>query len=141
MLELRRFVNHHLSPLTFHGKLWERNNEMNRKLLSILAIFALLCGLAVMAAAKGKKVTLNGVITDKKCSARGAEHSRECAIKCKDSGIGLFADGKFYEFDAKGAADAVKLMEASKSDKVIKATVEGKLEDTKLTVKKITEAK
>lgn len=114
---------------------------MNRKLVSILAVLALLCSLGVMASAKGKKVTLTGVITDKKCSARGAEHSRECAIKCKDSGIGPFADGKFYEFDAKGAADAVKLMEASKSEKVIKATVKGELDDTKLTVKKITEAK
>ncbi|HZS09283.1 MAG TPA: hypothetical protein VFD58_30900 [Blastocatellia bacterium] len=110
---------------------------MKRTLLSSLAIFALLLGLAVMASADGKTTTLTGYIIDKKCSARGAEHSRECTLKCKGSGLGLYVDGKFYEFDAKGVEEAVKLMEASKSEKVIKATVEGELEDTKLTVKTI----
>jgi hypothetical protein len=114
---------------------------MYRKLLSALALLTLLCGQAVMASADGKKVTLTGVITDKKCSARGADHSRACAIRCKDGGIGLFADGKFYEFDEKGTAEALKLMEASTSEKVIKAVVEGELDDTKLTVKSIKEAK
>lgn len=113
-----------------------------KKLLSIITLLTLVLSLGLAAAAKGKKVTLNGVIIDKKCSAKGAEHSRECTLKCKDSGIGLFADGKFYEFDAKGKEQAIKLMEASKSEKVLKAEVKGELgDDSKLAVKSIKETK
>ncbi len=114
---------------------------MKRTLLSSLIVFTLLFGLAGIISAQGKKTTLTGVIIDKKCSARGAAHTRDCTLKCKDSGIGLFADGKFYEFDAKGTEEAIKLMEASQSEKVLKATVEGELEDTKLTVTSIKEVK
>ena len=46
---------------------------MRRKIVSALALLSLLCSLTVMAAADGEKVTLTGYITDKKCSARGAD--------------------------------------------------------------------
>jgi type 1 fimbria pilin len=112
-----------------------------KKLVSFATLLTLLLSFGLAAMATGKKVTLTGYITDKKCSARGAEHKRACTVKCKDSGIGLFADGKFYQFDAAGTEKALKLMEASTSENVIKADVEGELgDDMTLTVKSIKEA-
>jgi hypothetical protein len=72
--------------------------------------------------AQGEKKTLSGNIVDKACSGRVAKaanpqeaaggHSKKCALSdnCKASGYGVYSDGKFYEFDAKGAelaADAL----------------------------------
>lgn len=111
-----------------------------RKLLSIITLLTLVLSLGLAATAKVKKVTLTGYITDKNCSAKGADHPRACALKCKGSGVGLFADGKFYLFDEQGMAKAVQVMEASKSEKVVKATVKGELgDDMKLTVESIEE--
>jgi hypothetical protein len=113
-----------------------------KKLLTIVTLLTLVMSLGLAAVAKGKEVTLSGVLIDKKCSAKAGEHSRACTIKCKDSGIGLYADGKFYEFDAKGTEQALKLMEASTSEKVLKAEVMGELgDDSKLMVKSIKEVK
>ncbi|MFN0122996.1 MAG: hypothetical protein ACKV2V_21050 [Blastocatellia bacterium] len=114
---------------------------MNKKIFSVLAVFVLACGLSVAVSAKGKKGKWVGYLTDKKCSARGADHSRGCVIKCKDAGVGLFVDGTFYAFDAAGTTQALKLMEASTAEKVLKVQVNGELEDTNITVKKIKEVK
>lgn len=110
---------------------------MKRSIVSAIAVLSLLCGLAVLAVAKGEKVTLTGIIIDKQCSARGAAHTRDCTLKCKDSGIGLYADGRFYLFDEAGTEQAIKLMEDSTSEKVLKATVKGELEEMKLAVESI----
>jgi phage head maturation protease len=50
-------------------------------------------------------------------------------------------DGKFYQFDEKGTAEAIKLMEASSGEKVVKAVVRGELNGETLVVRSIKEAK
>ncbi|HYE76001.1 MAG TPA: hypothetical protein VEF04_21830 [Blastocatellia bacterium] len=111
-----------------------------KKLLSIITLLTLVMSLSLTAVAKGKKVTMTGVVIDKMCASRGENHTRACALKCKDGGIGLYADGKFYQFDEKGTAEAIKLMEASKAEKAMKVEVSGELaDDSKLTVESIKE--
>jgi hypothetical protein len=129
----------------------KKGNEMLRKLFVSTAISALLVGLVVLASAQDKSVSLTGPIVDKMCSARvgkaadvtaaAAAHKKDCALSdaCAASGFGVFADGKYYEFDAKGNEMAKAKLEASKKDAGAKFKVEGKLAENKLTVTSISE--
>ena len=121
----------------------------------VLVIIALFC-FGIVATAKAKKVKLTGYVVDKACSAKISKkeniqeaamgHTKKCALMdgCVKSGYGVFVDGKYYEFDAKGNEMAKALVEKSSLEKGIKFAVEGKAEEatpTALMVKKITEAK
>ena len=124
---------------------------MRRILISLAAVSIISAALVVLVSAQDKAVTLTGSIVDKSCSARHAKapdpmvaaagHTKKCALmpNCTASGFGVFADGKFYEFDAKGNDLAKAKLEASKKDAGAKFKVEGTVTDTKLTVKSITE--
>jgi hypothetical protein len=137
---------------------------MFKKLLfPAMLLTALLCSAALaqdkgkdqgmMAKAKAKKMALTGVIVDKMCSANMAKkedpmaaaagHTKGCALKeaCLKSGLGMFADGKYYEFDEKGTAMAKAALEKSTMDKGAKFKVEGQVTENKMMVAKITEAK
>jgi hypothetical protein len=103
--------------------------------------------------AQGDKTTLTGYIIDKACSARlakksdpqaaAAEEPTSCALMegCVKSGFGIFADGKYIEFDEKGGALAKAALEKSKKDKGAKFKVTGKLTGDKVAVEKIEEVK
>jgi hypothetical protein len=124
---------------------------MHKKLFLSAAVSALLLSLVAIGIAQEKSVSLTGVIVDKMCSARvgkaqdvmaaAAAHKKGCALSdgCQASGFGVFSDGKFYEFDAKGNELAKAKLTASKKDTGAKFKVEGKLAETKLTVTSITE--
>jgi hypothetical protein len=58
---------------------------------------------------------------------------------CAKSGYGVFADGKYYEFDEKGNEIAKTKIEASKKDSGAKYKVEGSVDGSKLMVKSISE--
>ncbi len=121
----------------------------------VLVIVALFC-FGVVATAKAKKVKLTGYVVDKSCAAKISKkdniqeaamgHTKKCALMdgCVKSGYGVFVDGKFYEFDAKGNEIATALVTKSTLEKGIKFAVEGKADEatpTALMIKKITEAK
>lgn len=125
---------------------------MSRKLVSLIAASLLLAGLVVLGTAQtGSSVSLTGPIVDKACSARfakasdpqtaSAAHTRKCALmeNCAKSGYGVFADGKYYEFDEKGNELAKTKVEASKKDSGAKYKVEGSVDGSKLMVKSISE--
>ena len=124
---------------------------MTRKTFYPLAALIVLLGLAVLISAQEKQTTLSGYVVDKACSAgrakaadpmaAAANHTRDCALmpNCAASGYGVFADGKYYEFDAKGTELAKAMLEASKKTKGLKATVTGTVKDSKLAVEKIEE--
>lgn len=124
---------------------------MRRILTSLMTISLLIAGLVVFVSAQDKTVSLTGSIVDKACSARvgkaadiavaAAGHTKKCSLmpNCAGSGYGLFADGKFYEFDASGNEIAKARIEASKKDSGAKYKVEGTVSESKLTVKSITE--
>ncbi len=101
-----------------------------------------------------EKVKLTGYVVDVVCfadTAKGkpeeaakaaAEHTKECALMadCIKGGYGVYADGKWYPFDAKGNELAKALFEKTAKKDHIKMTVEGMKHDGKILVEKITEA-
>ena len=71
-----------------------------------------------------------------------AEHTKECALmeECVRSGYGIFADGRWFPFDAKGNELAKTLIEKTQKKDHIKVTVEGTKHEGKIFVQKLTEA-
>jgi type 1 fimbria pilin len=114
---------------------------LKKIIFSLTAIMAL--SLVIMAQDKAKEVTLTGNIVDKHCSGADlATHGKGCVLsqKCYDSGLGVFADGKFIAFDKDGSAKAKAALEASKKDKGAKFKVTGTVTNGTMTVAKIEEA-
>jgi len=117
-----------------------------------LGLIALLL-VATSVAWAHEKVKLSGYIVDAMCAADhtkdqaedatkfASEHTKACGLMedCVKSGYGIFADGKWYPFDAKGNELAKALFEKTKKDKNIKVMVEGMKHDGKILVEKITE--
>jgi hypothetical protein len=113
---------------------------LKKFIFSLTAIMAL--SLVIMAQDKAKETTVTGNIVDKHCSgADMATHGKGCVLskKCLDSGLGVFADGKFISFDKDGAAKAKAALEASKKDKGAKFKVTGTVTGETMTVAKIEE--
>src|SRR2546428_1156062 len=92
--------------------------------------FSLVIALLVTAGAvvrAHEKVKLTGYVVDMVCFADhvkdspedatkfAAEHTKECALmeECVKSGYGVYADGKWYPFDAKGNELAKAVFEKS----------------------------
>ncbi len=98
-------------------------------------------------AAKPKKVTLTGNLIDKMCSAKNntaetaMEHKKGCSLseRCASSGFGVFADGKYYEFDEAGNGLAKSSLEKSTAEKGAMFKVTGLVAENKMTVTKISE--
>lgn len=122
---------------------------------SIVALFAFAILAAVVASATPhEKVKLTGYVVDMVCfaeTAKGkpeaatkaaAEHTKECALMpdCIKGGYGIYADGKWYPFDAKGNELAKALFEKTNRKDHIKMTVEGMTHDGKVLVSTLTEA-
>ena len=120
---------------------------LRKFVFSLMAVIAL--SLVVMG--QGGKITLTGYIIDKACSARmakksdpqaaAAEEPTSCALMegCLKSGFGIYADGKYTEFDAKGGRLAKAALEKSKKDKGAKFQVTGKVTGGKMAVEDIKE--
>src|SRR5215813_4739689 len=101
-----------------------------------------------------EKVKLTGYIVDVVCFADhakdspeaatkvAAEHTKECALmeECVKSGYGIYDDGKWYPFDAKGNELAKAAFEKTGKKDHVKMTVEGMKHDGKILVEKITGA-
>src|SRR5215471_7155145 len=101
-----------------------------------------------------EKVKLTGYVVDVVCFSDhakdnpeaatkvAAEHTKECALMedCVKSGYGIYADGKWYPFDAKGNELAKAVFEKTRKKDHVKMTVEGMNHEGKILVEKITEA-
>lgn len=122
---------------------------MTKKLFSLAITITFGLSLAVVAVADDKPVTLTGHIVDKACSAKvakkenpqaaSAEEAKDCIVRCSKSGLGIFADGKYTEFDEKGVALAKAALEKSAKDKGATFKVSGKVADGKLMVDSVSE--
>ncbi len=116
--------------------------------VSIIAILAV-----TSIAFAHEKVKLTGYAVDVMCASGhakdkpedamkfAAEHEKSCGLMeaCVESGYGIFADGKWYPFDAKGSEIARALFEKSAKKDHIKVTVEGMKHDSKILVEKLSE--
>ena len=124
-----------------------------KKMIFFSLVIALLGAAGVVVRAH-EKVKLTGYVVDVVCFADhvkdspeaatkvAAEHTRECSLmeECVKSGYGVYADGKWYPFDAKGNELAKAVFEKSAKKDHVKMTVEGILHEGKILVQKITEA-
>lgn len=121
----------------------------------IVALFAFaLLAAAVASATVHEKVTLTGYVVDVVCFAETAkgkpeaatkaagEHTKDCALMadCIKGGYGIYADGKWYPFDAKGNELAKSLFEKTAKKDHVKMTVEGMTHDGKVLVATLVEA-
>jgi hypothetical protein len=121
---------------------------MRKKLFSCVCVFAFVLGLSLVVMAQDKKESSwTGNIIDKACSAKAttaeaaAGHKKGCALSpgCSKSGYGVFADGKYTEFDEKGNELAKAALEKTAKASGAKFKVTGKVADGKLKVESITE--
>lgn len=124
---------------------------MAKKLSLFFAALVVALSLASLGLADDKKVTLTGNIVDKACSAgvakkddpqaAAAAHSKGCSLseRCANSGFGVYSDGKFTEFDEKGAALAKDALKKSAKEKGAKFKVTGMVHDGKMMVESISE--
>ena len=126
---------------------------MKNKLILLTLLATLLLATASLVWAH-EKVKLTGYVVDVVCfadQAKGkpeeaakaaAEHTKECALMedCIKGGYGIYADGKWYPFDAKGNDLAKAVFEKTTKKDHIKMIVEGMKHDGKILVEKITEA-
>ena len=124
---------------------------MIRKTIYSFAALIVALSFAAIITAQDKSVSLTGYVVDKACSAGAAKkadpmaaaagHSKKCALMepCIKSGYGVFSDGKFYEFDAKGNELAKGLLDNTSKDKGIKVKVEGKVSGSQIAVASISE--
>ena len=116
-------------------------------------IFSLTAIMALSIVAMAYDGDLIGVIVDKNCATgkvpkqggdlqtAAANESKGCILmkSCVDSGLGLYSDGKYYLFDAKGNELGKAALEKSKKDKGAKFKVTGKVTGDKMAVESITE--
>ncbi len=125
---------------------------MKRLRIVLIALAAFI--VATSSVLAHEKVKLTGYVVDVVCfadQAKGkpeeaakaaAEHTKECALMedCIKGGYGIYADGKWYPFDAKGHDLAKAVFEKTTKKDHIKMIVEGMKHDGKILVEKITEA-
>lgn len=121
---------------------------MTKKFSSFLIALGFVLSLTMFVFADDK-VTVTGHIVDKACSAKvakkdnpqaaSAEESKDCIVRCSKSGLGIFSDGKYTEFDEAGTAKAKALLEKSTKDKGAKFKVTGMVHDGKMMVESISE--
>src|SRR5262245_57943772 len=125
---------------------------MKKQAIVLIALAAL--AITTYTAFAHEKVKLTGYVVDVMCFAEHAkdatdtaqkaasEHTRECALmeECVKSGYGIYAEGKWYPFDAKGNEMAKAMFEKTKKKNNIKVTVEGMKHEGKILVEKLTEA-
>jgi len=119
-----------------------------------LSLAAALLVTACAGAQAHEKVKLTGYVVDVVCFADhvkdspeaatkvAAEHTKECALMedCVKGGYGVYADGQWYPFDAKGNELAKAVFEKTGKKDHVKMTVEGMKHEGKILAQKITEA-
>lgn len=126
---------------------------MKKNLILLTLPAMLLVALASVAWAH-EKVKFTGYVVDTVCfadQAKGtseaatkaaAEHTKGCALMkdCVKGGYGVYANGKWYPFDAKGNGLAKAIFQKTSKKDHIKMTIEGMNHDGKILVEKITQA-
>ena len=115
-------------------------------------IFSLAAVIALSFVVKAQDKPLVGYIVDKACAtgkvakqsdpqAAAANETRGCIPMdgCLKSGLGVYSDGKYYQFDEKGVALAKAALEKSKKDKGAKFKVTGKVTGDRVAVSGVEE--
>ena len=109
------------------------------KKLALVAVAATAMTFSTRIASADDAKPMTGVLIDNMCAKKDANKTEEgamkhpisCAKKCEDSGFQLIVGDKHYKLDDKGNEMAKEYIE--KDDAATKVTIEGKMEDGKIT--------
>jgi len=93
-----------------------------------VVVMAVLMALPAFAAAEDWS---NVAMIDTQCSTKAKAnpdaHTKACALACAKSGFGIVDNsGNYLKFDAKGNAEAMKLLESSSKQDHLRVDVSGK---------------
>ena len=107
-----------------------------------LVVMLFLSIFAISAAAWAERFN-NVPLVDANCAgkvkANPDAHTRACELQCQKAGLGIItADGKYLKFDAKGNAEAIRILSKSTKADHLRVNVTGKVADGTLTVESIT---
>ena len=93
----------------------------------IVLLMALAVALPVFAAAETwSNVSIVDTQCSKKAKADPDAHTRDCALTCAKSGFGILdKDGNYLKFDAKGNAEAMKLLQSTTKKDHLRVNVTG----------------
>ena len=93
----------------------------------ISLLMALAVTLPVFAAAETwSNVSIVDTQCSKKVKADPDAHTRDCALTCAKSGFGIIdKDGTYLKFDAKGNAEAMKLLQRSTKKDHLRVNITG----------------
>ena len=102
-------------------------------LITITLVLMFVMSTLVSAETTADVMTHKGVLIDNTCAADKTEdkladfvknHSKDCVMKCKDSGFSLYSDGKLYKFDEESNAEIIEFLEMEDStlDVVVEVT-------------------
>jgi hypothetical protein len=106
-----------------------------------LASFVLL-GLFALPAFAANETFTDVPLVDVNCSAKVAadpdSHTRDCALKCQQSGFGIVTkDKKFLKLDANGNAQVIAALKASDKKDHLRANVAGDVEGETIKVSSV----
>jgi hypothetical protein len=110
-----------------------------KKISACLLAIGLLASPALAATKTFKNVSIMDVDCSTSDAVKTADtHTRECALKCQDSGFGIVtADKKFIKFDADGNAQLLKQLKASSKADHLRVNVTGDVQGDTLKVEKV----
>lgn len=108
------------------------------KMLVTLLAVGLLASPALAATKTFNDVPVVDVNCSSKVAASPDTHTRDCALKCANSGFGIVTDNQqFLKFDKKGNAAITKQLKVSKEKDHLRVNVSGDVEGDTLTVTSI----
>jgi hypothetical protein len=98
--------------------------------LNMKRIFALIVLAMALPVFAGAENWTNAALIDTECAnkvkADPDAHTRACALACAKGGFGIVdKDGNYLKFDAKGNAEALKLLQATTKKDHIRVNVTG----------------
>lgn len=116
------------------------SNEMEKAMKVLVSLLAV--GLLASPALAATKSFKDVSVVDVNCSSKVADHAdahtRDCALKCKDSGFGIVTEDKqFLKFDAAGNAKIVKELQKSKESDHLRVNVKGDVDGDTLKVSSV----
>lgn len=107
-----------------------------RRATVLMAVFLALPAFA--AAENWSNVSMIDSQCSTKAKANPDAHTKSCAMACAKSGFGILAkDGSYLKFDAKGNAEAMKLLESTNKADHLRVDVSGTKEGSVIHVQSL----
>jgi len=108
------------------------------RIITSLLAFGLLAAPALAETKTFNDVSVVDVACSKKVAADADSHTRDCALKCKESGFAIVtADNQVLKLDADGNAKVLKQLKASDKADHLRVNVSGDVQGDTLKVTSI----